>query len=100
MANGSERARAERSRLLETAAAELAQSTGQQPDEIRDDLVSEVRSLEQSAHVKDFIVILAIKSVKERLHQRHGLSRLHELSSSAVPATRTDSPSVRIHTSP
>lgn len=71
MANGSERARADRGRLLETAAAELAKSMGQQPDEILDDLVSEVRTLEQSARVKDFVVILAVKGVKERLRQRH-----------------------------
>jgi hypothetical protein len=99
MANGSEQARVDRGRLLATAAAELAKSMGQQPDEIRDDLVSEARALEQSARVKDFIVILAVKSVKERLRQRGGLSRLHELSSSAVPATRPDLLSTQLEAS-
>jgi hypothetical protein len=99
MANGSERARADRGRLLETAAAELAKSMGQQPDEIRNDLVSEVRTLEQSARVKDFIVVLAVKGVKERLRQRGGLSSLHESSSSAVPATRPDLLSTQLEAS-
>ena len=100
MANGSERASAERGRLLETAAAELAKSMGRQPDEIRNELVSEVRTLDRSARVKDFIAILAIRNVKERLYQNHGLSSFHDLSSSAVPATRTDPPSMQFHASP
>jgi hypothetical protein len=100
MATGSEQAKADRGRLLETAAAELAKSMGQQPDEIRDELVSEARTLEQSARVKDFIVILAVKSVKERLRRLHGLSSLHELSSSAVPATRMDLPSAQLNVTP
>jgi plasmid stabilization system protein ParE len=99
MANGSEQARVERGRLLETAAAELAKSMGQQPDEIRDALVWEVRTLEQFARVKDFIVILAIKHVKERLHQHHSLSSLHESSSPAVPAVRLDLLSMQLEPS-
>ncbi len=88
MVDGSERARAERGRVLETAAAELAKSMGRQPDGVRDDLVSEVRTLEQSARVKDFIVILAVRNVKERLRERHGLSSLHESSASTLPAVQ------------
>jgi hypothetical protein len=99
MAEGSKKARVERGRLLETAAVELAKSMGEQPGEIRDDLASEVRTLEQSARVKDFIVILAIRSVKERLYQRHGLSSFHESPSSTVPAIRTDSPSTQLDAS-
>ena len=96
MAGGSERGSVERGRLLESAAAELAKNMGEQPDEIRDELVSEARTLEQSARVKDFIAILAIRNVKERLYQRHDLSSFHHLSSSAVPATRTDSLSMQL----
>lgn len=92
MAGGSKQATLERHRSLETAAAELATSMGEQPDDIRKELVSEVRTLEQSARVKDFITIIAIRNVKERLFKRHDRSSFHDLSSSAVPTTRTDSP--------
>lgn len=83
MANGSMQVSAESSRSLEMAAAELAKSMGQHPNEILDDLVSEVRILEQSARVKQFIVTLAIKSIKERLRHRHERSPLCELSSNS-----------------
>lgn len=100
MADGSKQASLQRSRSVEAAAAELAKSMGLQLDEIRKELVSEVRTLDQSARVKDFITIIAIRNVKERLYQHHGLSSFHDSSSSAVPATRTNPPAMRFHVSP
>jgi hypothetical protein len=99
MANVAKQASLERSRSLETAAAELAKSMGRQPDQIRNELVSEVRTLDQSARVKDFIAIIAIRNVKERLYQHHGLSSFHDSSSSTVPAIRMDSPSTQLDAS-
>jgi hypothetical protein len=91
MADGSKSASLERSRSLETAVGELANSFGRQLEEIRNELVSELRTLERSARVKDFIVILAIRNVKERLRQRVDPSNRHEVSfSAAVPATRSN----------
>lgn len=83
-------ASAERTRSLEAAAAEIGKSMGQQPDEIRNDLVSEVRTLEKSARVKDFIIILAIRNIKERLLQTKSLSPPRQSSSQSQGPIRSE----------
>ena len=54
-------------RSLDAAAADLANHVGQPPHVVREYLNAEVLALTESARLKDFIAILAIKNVKELL---------------------------------